>query len=256
MSLLLSKAVSQLLLPPGGVILLALLGLIFYKRFWGRLLIFLALLLFWLLSTEPVRDTLLNPLEQAYAPLQTEQLPADEKLAIVLLGGGLYEKAPEYEGRDSLSSFAMMRTLYAADLALKTGFDVYPSGGAVLSTTTEPEGAVMQRWLKRFGVAESAIHIEAAARSTWENAINIKAKLAEQDVSTVILVTTAWHMPRSVWSFESQGLKVIAAPCDYKVEREPYDLRSYLPRWNVFSESCDGLHEYLGLLWYRLKHLL
>lgn len=256
MSLLLGKAVSQLILPPGGLILLAMLGLVYYRRLWGRLLVFLALLLFWLLSTEPVRDALLNPLEQAYAPLQTDHLPTDEKLAIVLLGVGVYEKAPEFEGKDSLSGFAMMRTLYAAELALKTGFDIYPSGGVALSATTETEGAVMQRWLKRFGVAESAIHVEAAARSTWENAMNIKEKIAAQDVSTVILVTTAWHMPRSVWSFERQGLKVIAAPCDYKVEREPYDLRSFLPRWNVFSDSCDGLHEYLGLLWYRLKSML
>jgi len=256
MSLLLGKAVSQLLLPPGGLILLAMVGLVFYRRFWGRLLIFLTLTLFWLLSTEPVRDALLNPLEQAYAPLQLDQLPTDEKLAIVLLGVGVYEKAPEYEGRDSLSSFAMMRTLYAADLALKRGLDIYPTGGAVHSATTESEGAVMQRWLKRFGVAESAIHVEAAARSTWENATKIKEKVAEQGISAVVLVTTAWHMPRAVWSFESQGLKVIAAPCDYKVERDAYDLRSYLPHWNVFSESCDGLHEYLGLLWYRLRSLL
>lgn len=256
MSLLLTKAVSQLLLPPGGLIVMGLLGLLFYKRFFGRVLVFLALILFWLLSTEPVRDALLNPLEQAYAPLQINQLPTDEKLVIVVLGAGVYEKAPEFGGVDSLKGHAMMRTLYAADLALKTGFDIYTSGGAVLSEVTQPEGVVMQLWLQRFGVRESAIHAEAAANNTWESAANIKSKLTTKGISSVILVTTAWHMPRSVWFFEAQGLKVIAAPCAYQAKREPYDLRSYLPRWDTFADSCDGLHEYLAFLWYRLKFLL
>ena len=253
---LMTKLLTQLILPPGGLILMAAAGLIFCKRWWGRGLIFLSIAFFWLLSTEPVRDMLLNPLEQAYAPLQIDQLPDREKLAIVLLGGGVYEKAPEFSGIDSLSGYGLMRTLYAAEIANRTGLDVYTSGGAVLSQNNEPSGVVMQQWLKRFGVAESAIHVEADAATTWENAANIKALLAEKDIATVLLVTTAWHMPRSVWSFQQQGLKVIAAPCDYQVKRSPYDLRSYLPHWSVFSGSCDALHEYLGSFWYRIKQLI
>lgn len=255
MSLLLFKSISQLILPPGGLILSALLGAVYYKRIWGRGLLLLSLLSFWLLATEPVRDMLLNPLEQAHGSLQLDQLSTQEKYAIVLLGGGIYEKAPEYGGLDSLSHFAMMRTIYAADLALKTGFDVYPSGGAVFSDATESEAKVMQRWLIQFGVAEASIHLDTEARNTWENAVNTKALLDAKGISSIILVTTAWHMPRSVWSFEAQGLHVIAAPCDYKVKREPYGLRSYLPHWSVFADSCDALHEYLGMIWYRLKQL-
>ncbi len=253
MSLLISKAISQLILPPGGLILLTLMGLIFWRRRWGRALVALAMLSLWLLSTEPVRDLLVAPLEEAYPPLQIESLPAGP-MAIVLLGGGLYEKAPEYGGQDSLGRHALMRTVYAADLARRTGLPVYPTGGAVLSDTTEPEGVVMRRWLIRLGVPESLVHAETAADNTWENAANIRAMFEHAGIGRAVLVTSAYHMQRAVWTFEQQGMAVIPAPCAYLAEREPYDLRSFLPRWNVLADSGDALHEYLGLVWYRLRY--
>lgn len=114
----------------------------------------------------------------------------------------------------------------------------------------------MQQWLRRFGVDDDRIHVESFASNTWENAANIKAMLDGKQVSTLILVTTAWHMPRSVRVFNEQGINVVPAPCDYKVDRGPYDLRSFLPRWGAFADSCDGLHEYLGMLWYSLKRAI
>jgi uncharacterized SAM-binding protein YcdF (DUF218 family) len=258
MSLIISKAISQLLLPPGGLILLALLGLIFWKRLWGRGLVALSLLCFWLLATEPVRDVLLSSLENKYPALQVNQLPTDSisegKLAIVLLGGGVYEKAPEYGGRDMLTGHAMLRTVYAADLALETGLDIYSTGGALYPKLTEPEGLIMQRWLVRLGVPRGQIHAETAATNTWENAANIAMLLKQKGIKQIVLVTTAWHMPRSVWVFEEHGMQVMPAPCAYEVEKGPYDLRSFLPRWDVLADSGDALHEYLGLFWYRFRY--
>ncbi len=253
MSLLISKSISQLLLPPGGLILLGLLGLLCWRRPWGRALIALSLVAFWLLSTEPVRDALVEPLEHAYPALDANRLPAGS-MAIVLLGGGLYEKAPEYGGVDSLGMHALMRTMYAADLARKTGLPVYPTGGAVLSDTTEAEGVVMRRWLIRLGVPATMVHAESAADNTWQNAANISAMFAHAGIRRVVLVTSAYHMPRAVWVFQQHGMQVIPAPCAYMSEREPYDLRSWLPRWNVLADSGDALHEYLGSLWYRIRY--
>ncbi len=251
--LLLSKSISQLLLPPGGLILLALAGLIFWRRLWGRSLIALSLLLLWLLSTEPVRDLLTGPLEMQYPALNIEQVPTGHA-AIVLLGGGIQENAPDYQGRDELSHYAMMRTIYAAKIAEQNDFPLYSSGGTPLTQNSEPEGSVMKRWLIWFGVEPSRIHAEKRANNTWENASLTKQLLAKQHIDTVILVTSAWHMPRSVWCFEQQGLKVIAAPTDYLTEQESYDVRSFLPRWNVIADSGNALHEYLGLLWYSIKY--
>jgi len=251
--LLLSKSISQLLLPPGGLILLALLGLIYWRKLWGRLLIALALLSFWLLSTEPIRDMLTNSLESQYPPINIAQART-QHAAIVLLGGGIQEGSLDYQGSDELSRYAMMRTIYAAKIAQATSFDIYATGGTPLTQHAEAEGDIMKRWLLWFGIATSRIHSENKANTTWENALFTKNILQQQNINTVILVTSAWHMPRSVWCFEAQGLTVIPAPTDYLTEQEPYDLRSYLPRWTVFSDSGNALHEYLGIFWYQIKY--
>lgn len=252
--LLISKVISQLLLPPGGLILLAAFGVVFWRRVWGRGLVMLALLMFWALSTEPVRDALTTPLEFAYPALQ----PSDknfEHTAIVLLGGGIYANAPEYGGSDELRSYAMMRTLYAAHVAKRTGLNIYATGGTPLDHgMNDAEGDVMRRWLIRLGVAEDKVFAESHAENTWQNAIYIKDLLAKKGIKDIILVTSAWHIPRSVWCFEAQGFNVIPAPTAYLTSQQDYDMRSFIPRWTVFSDSGQALHEYLGLFWYRLKY--
>ncbi len=251
--LLLSKSISQLLLPPGGLILMALLGLIFWKKLWGRVLIGLSLVLFWLLSTEPVRDSLTASLEFQYPAINIEKIRVT-KAAIVVLGGGIQENSLDYQGSDELSRFAMMRVIYAAKIARKTGFDVYATGGTPLTQEAESEASIMRRWLIWFGVPSTHIHSENKANTTWENALLTQKMLAQKDINTIILVTSAWHMPRSVWCFQAQGLNIIPAPTDYLTEQEPYDMRSFIPSWNVLADSSYALHEYLGLFWYRLKY--
>ncbi|MBL4759275.1 MAG: YdcF family protein [Mariprofundaceae bacterium] len=257
MTLLISKSIALLLLPPSGLILLAALGLLFWKYRGGKELVVVSMLLLWLLSLEPVRDVLIMPLENHYAALNlnqsAQQQLSRENIAIVLLGGGVYEKAPEFGGRDALSSHALMRTVYAANVARKTGLDVYSTGGA-LSLGEEPEGKVMNRWLIKFGVDPTKVFREGKARTTWENAANLKNILNEKNIKKIILVTTAWHMPRAVHVFKAQGFDVIAAPCAFVSKRNAYNMFSLLPQAHVLADSSDALHEYMGMLWYQWVH--
>jgi len=251
--LLMSKAISQLLLPPGGLILLGLAGVLFWKRWWGRGAVLLSFLLLWGFSTEPVRDALTTPLEFQYSVLKIDQIKTTGT-AIVLLGGGIYENAPEYNGRDMLGRHSMMRTIYAADVARKSGLDLYATGGNPLTHADEAEADLMRHWLLKQGLKVGSLHAETASNNTWENAAFIKNMLAAKEVKRVVLVTSALHMPRAVWCFKSHGFEVVPAPMDYISKQEAYDLRSYLPHWAVLSDSGQALHEQLGLLWYRLRY--
>ncbi len=251
--LLLSKAVSQLLLPPGGLLLLGFVGLVFWKRVWGRGVVLFSFALLWLLSTEPVRDLLTSPLEFQYPVLDVSKVPV-QGATIVLLGGGIYENAPEYDGRDELGRYAMMRTVYAADVARKTGLDIYASGGSPLTQEAEPEGEIMRHWLLKLGMAEDSVFAERVANNTWENASHMKKLLSGKGIRTVVLVTSAWHMPRAAWCFESHGFEVVSAPTDFISGQAPYDLRSYLPGWMMLNDSALALHEYLGVFWYRIRY--
>lgn len=251
--LVFAKALSQLLLPPGGLFLLGLIGLFYRRRIWGRALLALSLVLLYVLATEPVRNALLQPLEFRYPALAVSQV-SQQGAAIVLLGGGIYERAPEFGGTDQLEKDALLRTAFAAELARRTGLPIYASGSGDLHGGTEAEGEIMRRWLIKWGVAPAQVEVEKLARNTWENAVNTKAMLAQRGINKVVLVTSAWHMPRAVYSFAAQGLQVIPAPCAYLTSFRPFDMRSFLPHWHTLADSGDALHEYLGYLWYRLRY--
>jgi len=252
--LLASKVAAQLLLPPGGLILLGLFGLLFRRCWWGRGCVLVSLAAFWLLSIGPGRDALLTPLESAYPPLvDTTSFGPDA--AIVLLGGGVYAKAPEYGGQDRLAAHALQRANYAATLAKKTGLPVFVSGGAVLSDATEPEGLIMRRYLTDLGVPAVRVHVEASSQNTWENARKLLPVLRLAGIRRVLLVTSAVHMPRAVWCFSAQGMDVLPAPCAYMGGgRTPRDIRDYVPYWTTLEYSSLALHEYLGLIWYGLHY--
>jgi len=252
--LLLSKAISQLILPPGGLILLCLIGLFFWKKRWGKPLIALALGLLWLLSTQPVRNTLTASLERQYPPFSQVQGGTKQNTVIVLLGGGIQERALDYQGQDTLSTHSWMRTIYAAKIAKETSLTIYATGGTPLTTTGQAEADVMKQKLIWLGISESDIYAENQANTTWDNAVLTTHVLVKNNIKNVVLVTSALHMPRSVWCFEAQAIRVIPAPTDYLTEQQSYDLRSFLPRWNVLSDSSAALHEYLGYFWYKLKY--
>lgn len=251
--LLISKVISQLMLPPGGLIILMGLGAVCFKHVWGRLLLILGLMLSWGLATEPVRDILTRSLEFQYPVFQGE-IVDKEHTVIVLLGGGVYENAPEYAGEDVLHNFAVMRTLYAAKLAKATGLDVYATGGTPLNSQQDAEGDVMKRLLVMQGLDAKHVFAEKLANNTWENASLIKAMLEKKGIARVVLVTSAWHMPRAVGCFEAQGFSVIPAPTDYLTKMSGYDIRSYLPDAKAFYDSSLALHEYLGLFFYRQRY--
>ena len=210
----------------------------------------------WLLATEPVRDALVAPLEDHYPPFSESML--NGYAAIVVLGGGRSEMAPEYGGMDTLSDASLQRIAYAASLAKQTGLDIYTTGGMPLASqsgTSLAEGEIMRKWL--LGVANLSperVHAEVKSRTTWENAAMMATMLSGDGVEQVVLVTSAVHMRRAQWSFARAGLKAVSAPCDYLQKFAPYDARSFMPSVKAFRDSSTALHEYLGLLWYRLRY--
>ncbi|WP_051938287.1 YdcF family protein [Ghiorsea bivora] len=251
--LLLSKSIAQLLIPPASLILLGLIGIYFWQKRWGKKLTLACLILLWLFSTAPVRNILTSSLEYQYPAYSFNQI-LPNNTAIVLLGNGVQEQAPDYQYQDTLSRFGMMRTIYAAQIAKHTGLAIYATGGTPLNEHAASESSVMKYWLITLGIDATHIYEENQANTTWENATFTTALLKKKNINSVILVTSAWHMPRAVWCFEQQGLTVIPAPTDYLTDQATYDIRSFLPRWDRLGDSGDALHEYLGLFWYKLKY--
>jgi uncharacterized SAM-binding protein YcdF (DUF218 family) len=248
--ILFSKLAAVFALPPGFFILCLILLIFFvprkFKYFFGLLTLIL-----YLFSTQPVSDFLLKPLEDAYPPL-SDEIDVDWPQAVVVLGGGIVQGSPEAaEGQDTLTAEAVKRAVYAFTLR-----DIFPvpivfSGGKVFENDQEAEAVVAGRLFESLGLPQERFIAEPNSRNTWENA----RETAELGIERAILVTSAYHVKRGVYCFESNGISVIPAPTDYKCRRgRKYDLLSFMPSMPYLQNTWLALHEYIGLLYYIITY--
>jgi uncharacterized SAM-binding protein YcdF (DUF218 family) len=246
MSWLATKIINAFLLPPLNLLVLSGVGIFLLTRRprLGRNLIIVAWILLYVLSTPIVARTLIQTLETV-PPLQPGAYTADEVGAIVVLAGGVYDDAPEYGG-DSASPDALARVRYAARLQRATGKPILVTGGGprsrnaeslVLKDALENDFFVPVRW------------VEDQSENTWQNARLSYAILQPQGITTVYLVTQAWHMSRAVTAFERAGFRVIPAPTGFTTAYQ-LSLLDFLPRGSALGKSFVALHEWMGQGWY------
>jgi len=238
---------TALVLPPAGPLLLAALGLLFARRWLGKLLIFLGLASLWLLSCNAVAIAVSNALLPSFPPLRPAEIASDQVQAIVVLGGGVLREAPEY-GSAQPASHTLARLRYGVFLARQTGRPLAFSGGVGWATTgtgTAGEAEVAQSYLKQdYGIVLR--WAEGASRDTHENAQMLRPLLQREGISRIALVTDAWHMPRSVMEFERAGFEVTPAPTGHIAQRERVMLE-WLPSAHGLSASRQVLREWLAL---------
>jgi len=249
-----SKLFTVLLLPPGCIILALILLLFFVRR---KIKFFLGLIVFFFyaLTIQPVSDFLLKPLENAWPPL-SEDTYNEWPQAIVVLGGGTVQGSPEAgKGRDTLSSDALKRAVYAYTLCDTFPVPLVFTGGKVFERDQEPEAVAAGRLFEALGLDSSRIILETTSRNTWENARETAKLFSDGKIEKAILVTSAYHIKRGVFCFERNGISVIPAPTDYKCERgRRYDVLSFLPSMSSLQNAWLALHEYVGLLFYVIAY--
>jgi uncharacterized SAM-binding protein YcdF (DUF218 family) len=238
-------------LPPGILLLLLLVGWLFARRFFGRLLLFIGIALFYGLSTPIAVDWLASQLESMPAK-NADELKRARADAILVFLAGASENNPEWGGGDALSSTSLARLDYALAIHRETGLPILLSGGSPFDKT-RPVAALGAEWLQqRVGITPAAI--DTASHDTWENAQQSRELLEQLGYTRVILVTHASHMPRSRLSARAAGLDVVPAPFGFihtpPEYREAWELEDYLPKPGRLLDSYRVLHEILGLLWY------
>jgi uncharacterized SAM-binding protein YcdF (DUF218 family) len=246
-----SRLLEALLLPPGGLLLLGLLGLLLVRTRFGRGLIALSLLPLLLLSL-PVTSDLLYLTLESEPVLTTQRLTDEQPQAIVVLGGGRDLDAPEYAG-DTVTPRALARLRYAAKLSRETGLPVIPSGGNP-GAIGEAEAVIARHLLQdEFGVP--VLEIERRSDTTWENARYTAQLMKQRSIERIILVTDAGHMKRSLYAFQRNGIDPIPAPMNFLSVSSPQisPILRYLPSATAFKESCEAVHELIGWLWYQTK---
>lgn len=250
------KALATLLTPPGVIVLLAIIGslLQFRWQLLGRFISGAAVGALLVLSAPLTGKILMLRLEndiQALPPRSAAEAQGDAG-AIVVLGAGRRENAPEYR-EDDVSLQALERLRYAARLQRATRLPIMVSGGAPFGEAT-PEARLMRATLKRDFDTE-ARWIEAESNNTLENAQRCFEILKLRGRTRIYLVTHAWHMPRALWSFKRAGFEVTPAPMGFTtLNRADRGLLGYLPAARGLGYSSLALTERLGLAWYKIRH--
>ncbi len=249
------QIVKSLLLPPGLLVLLALLGLLFLRRRLGKFMLFLSMASLYLLSTPFIATELMSGLK-LHPALQADAIRSDAAEAIVVLGGKMYLDAPEY-GEDTIGGTMLERIRYTAWLHHRTGLPVIISGGRPSYDSMYSEAEVAAKALKQEFWVTKILALEKQSRTTWDNAVNTKEILQQLKIKKIILVTSAWHMPRAVDSFNRVGIYPIPAPTGFSPPQQPpSDPSSWLPSIDAFNDSHWALHEYIGSGWYRVREII
>lgn len=194
---------------------------------------------------------LLQPLENRYQ--RPETMPASDEVAgIIVLGGGFDGFVTVARGGFELGDSGD-RFVEAVRLAgLYPQAPVVVSGGeAALIGHAEGDASIAPRFFTALGVNAARLILEDRSMNTYENAVYTKAVLPPNTKGRWLLVTSAYHMPRSVGAFRKQGVPIIPWPVDYRTSgRETLALGRNNPA-AAMGELSDALREWLGLVVYR-----
>lgn len=212
-----SKVLWLFLVPSTLLLLLALLGLALLfgrRRRAGLACVTASLGAIALIGLLPVGDLMLAPLENRFP--EVTALPAGVA-GIIVLGGAIETDLSAARGMPSLNEAAERMTSLAylarhypnAPLAFTGG-----NGEMIHAPMTE--AAVARALFTQLGVDQSRIVYESRSRTTYENAVLLKALVQPRPGQVWLLVTSAWHMPRSVGLFRHAGWTVLPYPVGYK----------------------------------------
>jgi uncharacterized SAM-binding protein YcdF (DUF218 family) len=246
MSPVMSRTLEFLALPPGNLLIFLAIALLLYQwRSAMLVVLWVGMLQTVILSLPVVAEKLMGSLEQQY-PAQADlwlQQPLPE--AIVVLGAGRNLEAVEYAGKMSAST-ELERLNYAAYLHRKTGLPILISGSsdeaAYMRDVMENTFQVPIRWQ------------EGKSHTTWENAAYSDPILRDAGIRSAWVVTQAWHMPRAMLAFQHRAIRYFPASTTYGSSNFwQHEWLWWTPQANALSRSHTALHEWLGLLTYRLK---
>lgn len=201
----------------------------------------------------PIGNALILPLEQRFGA-EPPALAADADVAGVIMLGG-FEDGWVSAGHGSLAVNEAAERL-TETLRLAARFPkakVVFTGGVGELFQGESAEQPLRAFLADVGIAPERIVVEHKSRNTHENAEFTRAMIGARAGARHLLVTSAYHMPRSVGVFRRSGFDVVPYPVDYRT-------RGSVDLVRLFGSMPDGLKradlaakEWIGLLAYRLS---
>lgn len=251
---LLSKLLNLFAQPLNWVLALLLLCLLLRwlrPRMAGKPLV-AAVLLLVLLGLEPVPNALLSQLEDQY-PEVAPDADLSRYAGIVVLGGAMESgRVSQHHWQPLLNGSAERMTMAVSLWQRNPRLQLVFTGGEgewFGSGPSEAERA--QAFFSSLGVPKAALTLESRSSNTYENALFTQRLPGVDAAKPWLLMTSAWHMPRSVTTFQKAGWNITPYPVDFRTGGHMpwtrYDLRLGAEQWELL------LHEWLGIAAYRIS---
>lgn len=190
----------------------------------------------------------INNLENNFLNLSQENIEKSD--IYILLGGGILTNTQ----LGSLpTTGAYPRILKTIELYNKEPKPIYISGGKGFNNK-ESESSIYKKILISSGIDKNNIFIEEKSRNTAENSKYIKEIMHINNLKSGILITSAYHMPRSMAIFKDKSLIFYPASTGYLGNISNKKILNYLPRFNNLSTFNIALHEYIGRVYYSVRY--
>lgn len=254
MFFVLSKVLGFFLVPSNAIAVICVLGvglLLIQRPRAGSRIVALGVLLLLVFGYSPAGNVLLLSLSERFPAWQFDGQEPD---GIIVLGGVI---DPEVSVARNVIEVDAAADRVVAMLELARRFPkariVFSGGSANLIADAVPEAPIAGRLLERFGIPRERVLLESQSRTTDENATFTRELVMPKPGERWLLVTSSFHMPRSIGVFRAAGFEVVAYPVDWRTRgwvdaTMPFDTLS----WGL-TRTDIAVHEWIGLIVYWLS---
>lgn len=232
-------------LSPLGFLILFLIVSFFFRQ---RLMVLISLLILLISSNAYVGNYLFSTLEDPYKPLSMNSI--NESDAVVVLSGMINQVGKKenikYEWSDPDRFFAGVKLIKNN----KSKLLIFTAGQLPWTKDWRPEGDILKDKAIEFGIDKNKILVSAKVKNTYEESFKTLQLIPRG--SSIILVTSAFHMKRSKFLFEKQGFRVNPFPVDFKVSNNNLTILDMIPSLGAISKTSLFIRENIGRLYYKI----
>jgi uncharacterized SAM-binding protein YcdF (DUF218 family) len=203
-----------------------------------------------LAAFSPLGNLAVLPLEERFPQWRETAGPPD---GIILLGGSFVTGISAARGTVELNEAAERITAFVTLSRRYPEAELVVTGGTgTLFTGGETEAEAAERLLSALGADTGRVIFENRARNTWENAVFTRDLVSPAAGARWLIVTSAFHMPRSIGTFRAAGFPVEAHPVDYRTGGWQDAMRPFDSASEGLRRTDLAVREWIGLVAYRL----
>lgn len=258
----LSKILPLLLSPLPLFLIFCIFSAIFIRLRFLRILLITFSISFWISASHAFSDILLRSLENQYPQILPAEAPEADSIIVL---GGMTQQTAYRQGNPEFSA-GVDRLITGVDLLRENKADqlIISGGSGLILQRGLYEADVLRIWLIERGYDAEKIIAENSSRNTAENAHNSLALLPcnqsasqeENQPYRILLVTSAFHMPRSMAVFQKANncnVEIIPVPTDFRSSRFFPGPEVLFPSPGGLLNSTIALKEYIGYFAYSIQ---